>query len=44
VVINVVFKYKPDIAGQQFLAQVKDLIGSAGFSLRHEVFADSYNN
>src|SRR5262245_52077981 len=44
VVINVVFKYRPDQAGRQFLARAKEVIESAGFDLRHEVFADSYDN
>jgi CRP-like cAMP-binding protein len=44
VVINVVFKYKPDQEGWRFLARAKDVIESAGFSLRHEVFAESYDN
>lgn len=38
--IKVVFKYKPDAQGWQFLARAKQVIESAGFSLRHEVFAD----
>ncbi|HWY67504.1 MAG TPA: DUF6572 domain-containing protein [Terriglobales bacterium] len=44
VVINVVFKHKPDQHGQRFLAKAKNVVESAGFSLRHEIFADSYDN
>jgi hypothetical protein len=42
VAIRVVFKYKPDQEGCRFLARVKEVIESAGFSLRHELFAESY--
>jgi hypothetical protein len=41
VAIKVVFKHKPDQGGRQFLARAKEVIESAGFSLRHEVFAES---
>jgi hypothetical protein len=44
VAFKVVFKYKPDQEGWQFLARAKAVIESAGFSLRHEVFAESYDN
>jgi len=44
VVINIVFKYKPDQPGQQFFARARAVIESAGFSLKHEVFAESYDN
>jgi Family of unknown function (DUF6572) len=44
VAIKVVFKYRPDQQGWQFLAKAKAVIESAGFSLRHEVFAESYDN
>jgi hypothetical protein len=44
VVINIVFKYKPDQPGQQFFAKAREVIESAGFSLRYEVFAESYDN
>jgi len=44
VAIKVVFKYKPDLEGWRFLGRAKQVIESAGFSLRHEVFADSYDN
>jgi hypothetical protein len=30
--------------GWQFLSRAKEVIESAGFSLRHEVFAESYDN
>jgi hypothetical protein len=43
-VIQVVFKYKPDHEGQQFLARAREVIESAGFSLRYKVFAESYDN
>ncbi len=44
VVIRVLFKHKPDQEGRQFLAKAKQVIEAAGFSLRHEVFAESYDN
>jgi hypothetical protein len=44
VAIKVVFKHKPDEEGWQFLARAKEVIESAGFTLRHEVFAESYDN
>jgi hypothetical protein len=44
VAIKVVFKYKPDQEGWQFLTKAKAVIESAGFSFRHEVFAESYDN
>ena len=44
VVIKVLFKFRPDEMGLQFLAGVKEAIRSAGLSFRHEVFAESYNN
>ena len=44
VVINVAFKHKPDPEGWRFLARAKEVIESAGFSLRSEVFAESYDN
>ena len=34
VAIRVVFKYKPDLEGQKFLARAKQVIEDAGFSLR----------
>jgi len=44
VAIRVVFKFRPDSAGWSFLEKAKAVINSAGFSLRHEVFAESYDN
>ncbi|HEY2914426.1 MAG TPA: DUF6572 domain-containing protein [Candidatus Angelobacter sp.] len=44
VAIKVMFKYKPDQEGQQFLTRAKQVIESAGFSLHHELFAESYDN
>jgi hypothetical protein len=44
VAIKVVFKYKPDQEGWRFLSRAKEVIESAGFSLRYEVFAESYDN
>lgn len=44
VAIKVVFKYKPDEQGWRFLARAKDFIEAAGFSLRHEVFAEPCGN
>jgi hypothetical protein len=44
VAIKVIFKHKPDQGGRQFLVKAKEVIQSAGFNLRHEVFAESYDN
>jgi len=44
VAIKVVFKYKPDQEGSEFLSRAKAVIESAGFGLRHELFAESYDN
>jgi len=44
VMIKVVFRYRPDQEGIRFLARARDVIESAGLSLRHEVFAESYDN
>lgn len=44
VAIKVVFKYKPDVQGWRFLNKAKKVIESAGFTLRHEIFAESYDN
>jgi len=44
VAFKVVFKYKPDQEGWKFLDRAKKVIESAGFTLRHEVFAESYDN
>jgi hypothetical protein len=41
IAFRVVFKFKPDTQGFQFLDRAKHVIESAGFSLRHEVFAES---
>jgi len=38
VVFNVVFQVSPDEAGRAFLARAREVIESAGFSLRDEVF------
>lgn len=44
VVFSVVFKFKPDINGRRFLKHAQKVIESAGFDLKHEVFAESYDN
>ena len=44
IAIRVVFKHKPDTEGWQFLTRAKEVIVAAGFTLRHEVFAESYEN
>ena len=41
---EVVFKFKPNAEGVRFLGRAKSVIESAGFTLRHEVFAESYDN
>jgi len=40
----VVFKYKPDQEGWRVLTRAKEVIESAGFTLRNELFAESYDN
>lgn len=44
IVFKVVFKFVPDRDGILFLDRARKVIESAGFLLRHEVFAESYNN
>jgi hypothetical protein len=44
IVIKIIFKFKPDLSGCQFLARAQDVIKSAGFELQQEVFAESYDN
>jgi CRP-like cAMP-binding protein len=44
IVIKVVFKHKPDPEGCAFLARAKQVIEAAGFTLRLEIFAESYDN
>jgi len=44
VVIKVVFKHKPDPEALRFLARAKEVIESAGYSLRSEIFAESFDN
>jgi hypothetical protein len=44
VAFKVVFKVKPDQEGWKFLTRAKKVTESAGFTLRHEVFAESYDN
>jgi hypothetical protein len=44
VAIKVVFRCKPDKEGWSFISRAKEIIESAGFTLRHEVFAESYDN
>jgi hypothetical protein len=38
VLIKIVFKFEPDIAGLQFLSKAEAIVESAGFSLQHMVF------
>ena len=44
IVFNVVFKFRPDREGMLFLERARQVIKSAGFDLRHELFAESYDN
>jgi hypothetical protein len=44
VIFKVVFRCRPDPGGFKFLARARATIRSAGFDLRHEIFADSYDN
>jgi len=40
VAIKVVFKFRPDKDGGDFLSKARAIIEAAGFSFRHKVFAD----
>jgi hypothetical protein len=44
VVFNIVFKFRPDAKGMQFLERAKRVVESAGFKLQQELFAESYDN
>ena len=44
IAFKVVFKFKPDHAGREFLIKAEKVIESAGFSLRCEIFAESSDN
>jgi hypothetical protein len=44
VLISVVFKFRPDRDGEEFLVRAKGIVESAGFEFRHELFAESYDN
>jgi hypothetical protein len=44
VTLRVVFKFAPDKSGSQFLARASEVIETAGFNLRYEVLALSYDN
>lgn len=44
IVFRVVFKFKPEREGNLFLERARQVIESAGFKLRHELFAMSYDN
>jgi hypothetical protein len=44
IVFEVVFMFKPDAEGNLFLGRARQVIESAGFALRHRLFAESYNN
>jgi len=44
IIIRVVFRHKPDSEGWAFLARAQQVIEAAGFKLRSEVFAESYDN
>jgi hypothetical protein len=44
VMFKAIFKFKPDQDGLRFLGKVEKIIKSAGFELKHEIFAESYNN
>jgi hypothetical protein len=43
-IFNIAFKFKPDLEGRKFLSKVKEIIESAGFGFRPEIFAESYDN
>jgi hypothetical protein len=43
-IIRIAFKFKPDLEGRKFLSKVKEIIESAAFGFRPEIFAESYDN
>jgi hypothetical protein len=43
-VIEIVFQHEPDAGGRAFLADAAKVIESAGLTLTHRVFAESYKN
>ena len=44
VVFEVVFQLSPDEQGREFLVRAQEFIKTAGFELRHRVFAQSEEN
>lgn len=44
VVLEVVFRYRPDHEGRAFLRRVEAVIQGAGFRFHQEQFAESYDN
>lgn len=44
VVFNVAFRFRPDKQGTLFLDRARQVIESAGFTLRLEIFSESYGN
>jgi hypothetical protein len=44
VAIKVALKFPPDQSGWQFFDRAKEVIESAGLTLRHRVYAESYEN
>jgi hypothetical protein len=44
VVLKIVFKFKPDLEGREFLSRAKKIVESAGLGFSQELFADSYDN
>jgi hypothetical protein len=42
--LKVVFKFKPDAGGLEFLSKAKQIVEAAGFTLETTVFAESYDN
>lgn len=41
---KVAFQFPPDAGGQAFIAKVRPIIQSAGFTLRDEVFTGTHSN
>ena len=44
IAIKVAFKFTPDQSGWRFLERAKEVIESAGLTLRHRVYTESYEN
>jgi hypothetical protein len=44
IAFKIVFRVRPDSGGFKFLNEASKMIESEGFTLRYEIFAESYDN